>query len=451
MACRRSSMARELSRLLALAGYLPAGFWLAYAVWNTVLPAPPAFGPVTGINVFYVAMLPAAALSVVRWRRYRWPGQSAYFAFLTWVVVGLAWYDPAHGVDVVKRLLIYGLLGLTAAQMVVGTRRGAGAFTISLLVVTAALSIWTIGHAIASGFSYRGGLPINPNLPATLIGPGLLAALVLCLRREGTRGWPLILSVLLAALYACLLLGSRGVLAALVGAIVVVAWRLRPTRRRALTVALASAAVVALAQVPAVPYALVTVTQSLTQSLTRGVPQGGAPGTDAPAPTVAGSGPRAIAPNAAQSTALARFGEEGVSSFNLRRDLWEACVRELTSGPGPLLIGGGMGRSEVIAHATNPVFRSSHHAWLQVAVDFGLLGLFLLIWSQGRMVQHLLGVHGWFADLGLAIIVFWTITGLTVTATDLHVYWVGFGAVAGGASQLVRIHADTALPSGLTI
>src|SRR5690606_8916296 len=101
----RPDMTDRALRLVAAAGWLPAGFWLVYAVWNTVLPAPPAFGPFTAINVFYLAMVPAALVSVLNWRQCRWPGRVPYGLFLGWVVVGFAWYDPAHEIEVVKQVL----------------------------------------------------------------------------------------------------------------------------------------------------------------------------------------------------------------------------------------------------------------------------------------------------------------------------------------------------------
>lgn len=427
----------DASRALASSAWLASIFWVSYAIWNTVWPEPPQIGPLTVINVLYLAMLPAAVVGVVAWRRHPWPGRLAYALFLGWLVIGLAWHG-AHDVDVVKRLIVYGLCGATAAQLLLGSRHGPMAFVASLLLVAFALALWTIGYALASGFAYRAGMPINPNLPATLIGPGLLAALVLALRPEPTRARPLALLVLLTSLYASLLLGSRGILAALVAAAAVACWHLRPAPRRAVTTAVASALVVALAQSPTIAYGMWSGGLATLAAVRRAVLAPVGTGSATPATPDDDRDPWRLRLDAAASTAVGRLQEDGIGSFNLRGALWEAAAWYLVSDPRALLTGGGMGKSEELAHTANPVFRNVHHAWLQIAVDFGLIGLALLAWSHWAVAGALARLRGWLPALGLAIVTFWVVLGLTATITDLHVYWVSLGA-AGATAAGARV------------
>jgi len=417
-------MAREWLRTArVVAGWLPAGLWLAYGVWNTVWVEPPRLGPITPINLFYVAMLPAAVVAVAKGRRAAWPGQLPYAAFLAVVVISLAWAPPGPEVEVVKTLLIYGLLGLTAAQLGIGARAALPTFVASLIVLGIGLSLWTIGHAVSSGFRYRAGLPINPNLPAMLIAPGLIAAFTMSLQRRTSAISALAIIGCLICLYACLLLGSRGVLVALVPALAIVVWRQRPALARAFILTAGIIGVVALARTPAVPYAIWVRSPAIVAPMTK----------EAPPP---------LATDAVTSNALSRFREPGVGTFNLRRELWLTCFQFSTSGIGPLIIGGGMGMSDKIVHAKasglEGVFGDSHHAWLHLLVDFGLVGVVLFSWMFWCVARELWRCDDWLASAGLGMLVFWAVAGLTATVTDLHVFWINIGAAAAGARLLGR-------------
>jgi len=421
------------TRAAAVAGVLPGLFWVVYSLFNVVLPAPPSIGPVTAVNVIYVAMLPAVVVVLSSRPLPAWPAAGLYLMFMAWVCLSLVWYDPSRDAQLAKELLIYGLFALVGAQMIVGAPVARRMFAVALAVVSVGLAVWTVWYALRTGFAYRAGVPVNPNLPATLVGPGLLMAAALYASDGGVRHRPWLLAGILAALYASLLLASRGVFLALVAGGAVVWWRLRPPFGRMRALIAGCGVVVLLAQVPSVPHAAWTGGLGLARRLAEssGLDRDASAAAQGPA----SSGDVALNPLAAESTALGRFGEEEVGSFNLRRDLWVRGLAYVTSGPGPFLLGGGVATSRMLAHEANPVFANMHNAYLQMWTDFGLIGLVLVGWLHARIARQLAGISGWFAAGTLGMLLFWVVLGLTVTVTDLHVYWVTLG-IASTASMV---------------
>ena len=441
------------ARFTIAAGILPAVLWIVYAYSNVVTAEPPRLGPVTAINILYLAMLPAVAIAAVHGQAFQVAGVAAFAAFFGWVVIGLAWYDSAYPVEIVKQLIIYGLFVLTAAQIVVAGRAATRALAIGTMIAAAGLSLWTIWYAMSTGFAYRAGVPINPNLPAMLIGAGLTTAVSIYLDRTRRRHG-LVLVIAMLSLYACLLLGSRGVLLGLVAAAVTLWVRTRPALAEIRGLVAGGAVVVALSLVPAVPFAVWQAATSVVQRVQSwgtgsGEPAAATAGGSAAAGTpasrsravVAMTAPRALDPKAVGSTAIGRFGEGEVTSFNLRRDLWVAALWHQVAGPGAFLIGGGLGTSQDLAHATNPVFWNMHNTPLQVWVDFGLVGLGLFAWLHWRIVRALWMTPGWPGTAGLVGLTFWLVVGLTATAADMHVYWMALGASAAAAMRPISSEA----------
>lgn len=442
----RPEAARSPDLFALVAGLLPALLWILYSVSNVLALDPPRIGPVTAINAMYVAMVPALVVLARRRCVPALPGLVVYAAFLAWVLIGLAWYNRDYGVEVPKQLIIYGLFALTAAQMIVGNGWAIRNYTVAVILTGVALSFWTMGYALSSGFAYRGGVPINPNLPAALIGAGLATAVSVYIHRQrsGTRAW--LLAATLIQLYACLLLGSRGVLLGLLVAAVPLLLHVRPRLRDLRGLLVGGAAIVVLSLTPAVPYGAYQAVIAFGERV-----QDWASAEEAPAGAVAGTPARSgtsahrrraaepalpkLDAKSAQSTAIGRFGEEEAASFNLRRDLWVAAAGYLKSGVVRFLAGGGMGTSRAIAHAANPVFRNMHNAVLQIWTDFGLIGLTLFGWLHWRLARALWESPGWRSTAGLVSLVFWVVVGFTATVTDMHVYWIALAAASASALQ----------------
>ena len=443
-----------------LAGALPALFWIVYGTSNVLMDAPPSIGPLTAINVFYLAMLPAVVIAVIEGDRHAWPGFLTYVLFVGWMVAGLIIGNVSADAEPAKHVLIYALLGVTAAQLLIAPAISWRLFAPALIALAVVLSGWTIAHALATGFSYRAGVPINPNLPAALIAPGFMAAAALCFAGGLARGRALLIACAMVSLYACLLLGSRGVLLAVASGAAALVLTMRPAFKDSRGLAAGAVAIIVLAQVPSVPHNAWQATVAMINRMTAPAPDsttaGAGGATTQPVPggatAVPGSGsavstattsaqprPPTIAPvaldsGAAKSTAIARFGEEEAASFNLRRDLWMAAGAYLVSGPVPFLFGGGLGTSQELAHEANPVFRNMHNTVLQVWTDFGLIGVGLFFAFHWGILRALWRRRTAQAAALFAIVIFWLVLGLTVTVTNVHLYWVSLGAAAAAAA-----------------
>jgi hypothetical protein len=119
---------------------------------------------------------------------------------------------------------------------------------------------------------------------------------------------------------------------------------------------------------------------------------------------------------------------------SVRLSLWTSALIQLSSGARPLLIGGGMGESQVVSLREDPRYDSVHNAFLQVALDFGLIGLALVAVFHWHVLCALHAQSGWRSTLCLAGVVFWLGVGLTATVTDTHPYWLFLGVAAAQAA-----------------
>jgi O-antigen ligase len=541
-------------------------FWVVYTLSNTVMSGPPAIGPITALNVLYILMLPATASLAICWRQVRPAGLVAYGVFMAWVAVGLSWRDPSSGIEVPKQLLVYGLLGLGAAQAV-ARPRAAEILARGCVVGAAILSGWTVWSALQTDFGFRAGTSVNPNFVATLIVPGLLVGLVAYFNRPPSVTRRAILAAVLFFFYALALLESRGALVALFVAIPVIWARANTRVRVAWPVLVGVALMFILGKAPVAIHCgvqpldcfneqqLARIEGAVTRVRTfvgfGAPPQQAAPEPSGPPPSPAppelpapaaptasntgvgaygaavryyriewvqkdgdaivresppgpaiafrpsGSGiaarvfrpvpPRAgetdwILEQSADGNEWNRMGRNGVSTAqesiddswavsaypserrrmtlmgrlgdwstaSVRLVLWKAGVKQIGSGVRPLVVGGGLGESQVVSHRADPVYNSMHNAFLQVALDFGLIGLALFAAVHWQILRGLWRRTDATAAAFLAGTIFWLCTGLTGSTTDLHPYWLFLGvaaANAGNSSPKVRVQADGLEPS----
>jgi len=395
-------------------GCLPAVFWVLYSLSNTMFDGPPVVWHFTALELVYVLMLPSLVILLFQWRDVALRGPAAYTLFVGWVALGLLWSDPSGNVDVAKRLFIYGLLALTAAQVIAAGRVAQEAFAGGLMLIAGVLSLWTTWYALNTSFAYRSGVPTNPNLPASLIAPGLLVALGLYWSRTEVRYRTGILAFVLVALYATLLLGSRGLQIALLVAIGSLGWSLRPSFERVRPFVLGTLAVIVLAQTPTVALSVWNPLRGLAAEV-----------LSQPAPLL--QQPREV------SNAFVRFNEAETGTLNFRLGPWVAGARYVVSSPRQFLFGGGIGTSQVVAHRAFTPFTSMHNSFLQVVIDFGLVGIVLFLAFQWQVVVALSRQAGWLPGAWLAIVLFWLIAGLSHPVTDTHPYWVCVGVAAAAA------------------
>jgi len=373
------------------------------------------------------------------------PGQWAYVTFLVWFAIGVLWHGSALRRDIVKALFVCALGLPIAAQAVVGGSRATMTFIGSVTLAALGISAVTIGQALASGFRYRSGILVNQNFLATMVAPGLLMALALYLWRREDAVRRVSLALVLICTYAVILLGSRGVLVALFVATVVTFRQIRPSLRRVRGLAAGLVTVVTIAQVPIIPYTLWQ-TGLRTVSAVRGTAARFAASPDeAPSAQTAVPDKTPLAPDAAASNAITRFVERDTGTLNRRTDLWMAVVAYIVTQPSVLLFGGGFDASGEIAHRADARFADAHNVYLQLLADAGLVGTGLLVWTVWSVMRRLSALGGAAAYVWTPVLVFWIVNGLTITVTDLHVFWCTLG-VAMAATVTATEHVRRAPP-----
>lgn len=428
------------------AGLLPAIFWVAYVLWNAILTTPPVWDRLTPFTVIYLLMLPATLVMLWHVRRVSMPGQWAYVAFLVWLAIGVLWHGAALRRDIVKALFVCALGLPIAAQTVVGGSRATMTFIGSVTLTALSISAMTIGQALASGFRYRSGILVNQNFLATMVAPGLLMALALYLWRREDAARRVLLALVLICTYAIILLGSRGVLVALFVATVVTFRQIRPSLRRVRGLAVGLVTVVTIAQVPIIPYTLWQAGLR-TVSAVRGVAARFAvsPALPGAAPSAQTAVAPSLDPDAAASNAITRFVERDTGTLNRRTDLWMAVAVYIVTQPSVLLFGGGFDASGEIAHRADARFADAHNVYLQLLADAGLVGTGLLVWTVWSVMRRLSALGGAAAYVWIPVMVFWIVNGLTITVTDLHVFWCTLG-VAMAATVTATEHVRRAPP-----
>jgi O-antigen ligase len=431
--------------LARAAGWLPALFWAAYVLWNAILTTPPVWGRLTPFTLIYLLMLPATLLMAWRVRRTPMDGQWAYVAFLVWLIIGVLWRGTAVRPDIVKALFVCALGLPIAAQVIAGGAAAGVTFAASVALTGVAISAMTIGQALASGFRYRTGTLVNQNFLATMVAPGLLIALVFYLWRRDDAARRALLALVLICTYAIMLLGSRGVLVAVFVATVVTFRQIRPSLRRVRGLAVGLVTVVTIAQLPVIPHALWEAGSRTVSSVRAAAPWFAAsPAPAAPNDKRTG-GAQPLNPDAATSNAIARFVELDTGTLNRRTGLWTALAVYIVTKPSVLLFGGGLDASGEVAHRADARFSDAHNVYLQLLADAGLVGTGLLVWTVWSVMRRLSAAGGAAAYVWVPLLVFWSVNGLTITVTDLHVFWCTLG-VAMAATVTATEHVGSAPP-----
>ena len=125
---------------------------------------------------------------------------------------------------------------------------------------------------------------------------------------------------------------------------------------------------------------------------------------------------------------LNRFEEANLSTANERLPLWEAAIASIAaSGPLQVLVGQGFESSREVILAARPSTSAVHNAYLQVMVEFGLVGL-------GAFLALHLGLlrRFWRSSSGLGLyaigaMTFMLMTNLSLDTPDGFLYWVAIG------------------------
>lgn len=359
-------------------------FWVAYALQTTV------FAGRWSVQGLYYPVYALMAANVFIYiltlkRQVYMPSRLIllfYVAFYGVVLLGLAWQPSELTLNTGQLLFIYTMGVLTAMQ--IRTEEHEAAILWVMIVTGLLVAIWTIGEARASGFAYRGGVDVNPNYIASIINLGLVAQFGVLIRGEKKRH--LLTHVFLwvtfaVGLYANLLLASRGVTVALLIAAGIILMRNLRTPRLAGGVSM-----------------LVILIALFLLKL---------PGSQ---------------------NFEGRFYEGGADPYNGRLQLWQAGQEYITtSSVWGLLFGNGMGASEVMVRGVHSQLTSVHNAYIQVAIDYGVVGLILFTLLVCASLWQNVRIKGYLGDTSVGVVIFLMIVSLTASMTDSFIFWIALG------------------------
>jgi len=394
-------LALALARARERSAWVVGAFWLLFCTYETVLSdvlyVPGLFYP------FYAAFVATILVMLLRSRlvlapRLLWLN----VVFLVVVLVSFAGFTDPIGFDVLQRVVAY-LVGPLVALQFAG-RRGLRVVQGAAVASGVVLAAWVVLESVQTGFVYRGGVDVDQNVVSFFIGLGLIIALAdaFAPTDSARSGWALAGAWLGAAimLYGVLLLASRGI---------------------AIAITIAALAVVgrAAARKPARLLALV---------LAAGAVYGATflPGGDG---------------------LLERFSEDTVTSGNDRVPIWIGALRFYADGDlWQLLFGHGFASSWFAVQRVFGSLTSTHNAFLQLLVEFGIVGLgsFLalhavLAWRSFQVEERLGGSM-------FGLLAFLLGTNLTLNATDGFMYWTALGLVMAMATWSAPAEPATPVP-----
>jgi O-Antigen ligase len=303
-----------------------------------------------------------------------------YLLFFTLVIISLFGIATPLDFEVFQKIFVYSL-GLFVFFQFSSER----AFqTVMRVQVWAGLIVagWVILDAWRGGFSGRGISEVDQNNVTSTIALGLIPLFALQLFSKSNLwlrllGW----AALAGGIYSTLLLASRGVALAVAVAFVIMFARLLNNPRRSVPlIILALVGVVVLASLPG------------------------------------------------SSNLAQRFSQGDVASANGRVPLWAAAIREIQVSPAPQLIfGHGFNYTLIVTSRVTGFLFSVHNAFLQMILDFGLLGVGLFVLLHLMVIWMLWRYSDPLSLYAIGTVVFLLFADLTLQAADGFLYWVALG------------------------
>ncbi|MFN2323699.1 MAG: O-antigen ligase family protein [Trueperaceae bacterium] len=382
-------LALALVRARQRSAWVVAGFWVLFCTYETVLSdvlyVPGLFYP------FYAAFVATILVMLLRSRLVLAPPLLwLNAAFLVVVLASFAGFTEPIGFEVLQRIVAY-LVGPLVALQFAG-RRALRIVQGAAVVSGVVLAAWVVFESIQTGFVYRGGVEVDQNVVSFFIGLGLIVAIADALApTQGVRrGWAVAGTWLAAVLmlYGVLLLASRGIAIAIVIAVLAVVGR-SAARKPARLVAL----VVAVAAVYGATFL---------------------PGGDG---------------------LLERFTEDTVTSGNDRIPIWIGALRYYAAGDlWQLLFGHGFASSWFAVQRVFGSLTSTHNAFLQLLVEFGIVGLGSFLALHAVLAWRSFQVEERLGSSMFGLLAFLLGTNLTLNATDGFMYWTALGLVMAMAT-----------------
>lgn len=244
------------------------------------------------------------------------------------------------------------------------------------------VAVWVIINAFQGGFSDRVGISADQNNVSAMISFGMIPILAdLLANRIAFVQRVLMWFFLGLGAYALLLLASRG-----------------------MTIALGMALLFMLARTFTDPKRVIPL---LLLGAVASVIVAGLPGSD---------------------MLVDRFNQGDVSSANGRLPLWQAGIQEITAfSPLHLLFGHGMNYSLTVTSRVVGKLYSMHNTYLQMLLEFGLVGLSLFVGLHILVLRMLWNDKSQLAIYASSMVIFLLFAHLSVTIADNFLSWVVLG------------------------
>ncbi len=395
--------------------YVICGFYCVYGFVKVLgLGSVMDWAQLAVFRALYLVLLVSVGVRFVQDRAYlaqlrRWPLVS--YSILLALFLASALYSPSSEPfsqepwNLRGLLTIISLFLLTASQF--QEENDLRIFALTTVVVSLALSVWVILAAAQLNFEVlRGGIDVNQNYVSVFVLAGIIPLIHILFAAERGLLKFLLLPVLLVVVLASLILASRGMIAAaLVGVVLMAA---RVARSRGFSALLALIAILVL--IGAVAMIL--------------------PGGDSLA---------------------ARSLEGNAGTLNDRTLIWSHAMRYFAdSGIARMIFGQGLSSGTFVLRPVLPLFENYHNEYLTWLMNQGVLGLaaflaFLYsVIQRVRTCSHPLKsiMLGWLAFLGVA--------GLSSTVSDLHLFWILVGVITG-ASSLAKFSRSSIQPGWVVL
>jgi O-antigen ligase len=130
-----------------------------------------------------------------------------------------------------------------------------------------------------------------------------------------------------------------------------------------------------------------------------------------------------------------RFNQGDVTSANGRLPLWQAGIQEILSfSPFQLLFGHGMNYSLQVTSRVVGKLYSMHNTYIQMMLEFGLLGLSLFVSLHIAVLRILWSDKRPLSLYATSMIIFLLFAHLSVTIADDFLSWVVLGTMLSIAS-----------------
>lgn len=306
-----------------------------------------------------------------------------YVLFLATVITGLFKLDVELDFYVTQRLFIYSF-GILTIYQVNSTKSVHRVLTLETWIGVI-VAFWVIVSAVTRGFGYRGNIGVNANYVSSIISFALIPmfARLVSKGREASFGQRMsgVLGII-AGLYAITLLASRG------GAI-----------------ALALAFFIIIIRVPRPNRTLWAILSVFSVALVTLVLPGG-------------------------NSLIARFFESSVGTLNLRTIMWQATLAEIRSSTLlELFFGHGFGSSALVVSRALSEFTSTHNAYLQMALEFGIIGLMSFLALHIIPLARIWKRNDQLAIYSVGVVTCLLVLNITATTPDSFLYWLVLGQV----------------------